>query len=426
VKIKFALSCKTGAAVNSSVTGPISNSSLARHRYLTVHTPQEVPVLRTSKRIFVHDSGDVAVIGAGVIGLAVAFELAGRGANVRVFDTSEPARAASWAAAGMLAPRTEHMRDEAMRDLCEASLASYPRFVDAIREAGGVDPHLRLDGILHAAYSSEALEQLRRWAADLRTTGHEATVLAREETLGAEPALGKHIAGAVLVHGEGQIDNRRLGRALIAACKSRGVRLYTGIRTLAVECDSRRVLGIRSDIGYLAAGAIVNAAGAWAARIDGIPAACVPPVHPVKGEMLAIEAPVNFVRHTAWVPNCYLVPRGDGRLLVGATSSDAGYDARVTAGGVERLLQAALAAVPGLAEFTVSETWAGLRPATLDERPFLGATTLAGYFLATGHYRNGILLAAATARLLADAIADARSVRAEFTLERLGTKLASA
>jgi glycine/D-amino acid oxidase-like deaminating enzyme len=217
-----------------------------------------------------------------------------------------------------------------------------------------------------------------------------------------------------------------LGRALIAACKARGVRLYTGARTLAVECDSRRVLGVRSDIGYLAAAAVVNAAGAWAARIDGVPPAYVPAVYPVKGEMLAIEVPVGFIRHTTWVPDGYLVPRPDGRLLVGATSSDCGFDDRVTAGGIERLLKSVLAAVPSLANFTISETWAGLRPATTDERPWLGATPLGGYFVACGHYRNGILLAPATARLLADAVADGRSVPEEFAFGRPGTKLASA
>ena len=371
-------------------------------------------------------SGDVAVIGAGIIGLAVAFELAGRGASVRVFDTSEPAMAASWAAAGMLAPRTEHLEDAALRELCEDSLAQYPDFVREVRDASGVDPHLRLDGIVHAAFSEETYAALSAWGAQLAAAGHEARMLARAETLQAEPALGKHVAGALLVGGEGQIDNRRLGRALAQACRARGVRLHTGVRTLSVDCDARRVLGIRSDIGYAGAGAVINAAGAWAARIDGVPARCTPNVYPVRGEMLAIEIPLGFMRHTTWVPNGYLVPRTDGRLLVGATAKEAGYDARVTAGGVDALLRAALGAVPGLAEFTVSETWAGLRPGTSDGRPFLGRTPLEGYYLACGHYRNGILLAPATARLLASAVESAAPISAAFAVDRGGTKRASA
>ena len=367
--------------------------------------------------------GDVAVIGAGVIGLAIAFELAGRGASVRVYDTGEPARAASWAAAGMLAPRTEHVVDAAMRDLCESSLAEYPQFADTVREASGVDPHLRLDGILHAVYAAEALSRLQAWHADLIGGGYAADLLSREETVRLEPALGKHVTGSLLVHGEGQIDNRRLGRALAAACASRGVRIHAGVKTLSIECDSRRVLGIRTQLGYVAAGAVINAAGAWASHIDGVPASCVPAVHPVKGEMLAIEIPSGFMRRTMWIPGGYLVPRGDGRLLVGATSQQCGFDARVTAGGVAGLLRAAIDAVPALASFTISETWAGLRPATPDERPYLGATALDGYLLACGHYRNGIMLAPATARLLADAV-EGRAVPDEFGIGRTGTNVA--
>jgi glycine oxidase len=365
------------------------------------------------------EPGDVAIIGAGIIGLAVAFELAGRGAFVRVYDRAEPASAASWAAAGMLAPRTEHLSDEALRDLCETSLAAYPEFAAAVQDAGGIDPHLRLDGIVHAAYSHESFTQLQTWHGRLVQAGHSADVLSRDQALRLEPALGKHLCGALLVHGEGQIDNRRLGRALLAACKARGVLVHGGVQSLSVECDSRRVLGVRTDLGFLAARAVVNAAGAWAAQVAGVRSDCVPAVHPVKGEMLAIEIPSGFMRRTTWISQRhYAVPRADGRLLIGATAKNAGFDNRVTASGIEQLLHAAVSALPALRDFTVSETWAGLRPATPNERPFLGATPLQGYFLACGHYRNGILLAPVTARLLADAIEGVRPVSDAFALQR--------
>lgn len=354
---------------------------------------------------------NVAIAGAGIIGLAIAFELAGRGARVRVYDTGEPARAASWAAAGMLAPLTEHLADEAMQSLCESSLTMYPAFAESVRDASGVDPHLRLDGILHAAYSGERCEHLRARAAELRNAGHAAEFLSREETLRAEPALGKSVLGALLVHGEGQIDNRRLGRALTAACSARGVSIHTGVRELTLEFDARRVLGVRTDLGYFGADAVINAAGAWAAQLAGVPGECVPEVRPVKGQMLALGIPPGFVRRTTWVPGAYLVPRSDGRLLIGATAEEAD-DVRVTAGGVHALLHAAIEAAPALRDFAVTETWAGLRPATPDERPYLGATAREGYFLATGHYRNGILLAPVTARRLAAAVLDGERTKA--------------
>jgi glycine oxidase len=194
-----------------------------------------------------------------------------------------------------------------------------------------------------------------------------------------------------------------LGRALTAACTRIGVTIER-VADLHVECDARRVLGVRTERGFAAAGAVVNACGAWAASLSGVPASSLPPVLPIKGQMLALAAPIGLVARPVWVPGAYLVPRDDGRLLVGATVESAGFDTRVTAAGIEALLHAALAAAPALGGFTVSETWAGLRPGSPDGRPFLGATALVGFFLATGHYRNGVLLAPATARLIAGAV----------------------
>jgi glycine oxidase len=345
----------------------------------------------------------IAVVGAGVIGLSIAFELRRRGADVRVYDTREPAKGASWAAAGMLAPLTERLADASTQALCEQSLAMYPAFAGDVRAAGGVDPYLSLNGILHAAFDEPELERLRVRASELNAGGHSAKMLTRPETLLAEPALGKHVAGALLVEAEGHIDNRRLGRALIAACEVLGVQLHGGAREVALEFDARRVLGVRSDLGFHAADAVINAAGAWASSVAGVPDECVARVHCVKGQMLALAIPAGFMRRATWVPGAYLVPRADGRLLVGATVEDAD-DVRVTAGGIHTLLHAAVEAAPALREFAVTEMWAGLRPGTPDERPYIGATSREGYFLATGHYRNGILLAPVTARMLADAV----------------------
>jgi glycine oxidase len=369
----------------------------------------------------------VIVVGAGLIGLAIAFELAERGISVRVYERGEPARAASWAGAGMLAPYTEHIEDETLLALCDASLALYPRFVERVRDASGIDAQLQLDGIVHAAFDRAGFDRLRSHAEKLQARGVRVDVLGREQTLTAEPALGKHTTGSIVVHGEGYVDNRRLGRALAAACEHAGVTVERNVHDLAVECDGRRVLGVRSHLGFASASTVINATGAWAAALPGVPIACAPNVEPVKGQMCALAIPRGFVRRTVWVPGAYFVPRADGRLLIGATMERRGFDVRVTADGMHALLGNALAAAPALGAFAVTETWAGLRPGSPDERPFLGPTPLEGLLLATGHYRNGILLTPVTAQRIADFVATGDATPLEpFLLARSETEETSA
>lgn len=362
-------------------------------------------------------SGDVAVVGAGLIGLAIAFELAERGAVVRVYDRDEPARAASWAGAGMLSPHAEPI-DEALLRLCEDSLAAYPAFVSRVRDASEIDPRLHLNGHVHVAFDDLALERMREQADALKSRGVACEVLDRSRVLAMEPWLGAHAIGGITIAGEGQVDNRLLGRSLIAACAARGVSVKR-VASLRVECDKRRVLGVRSNVGFAPAAAVVNACGAWSSALDGIPEEARPAVEPFKGQMLALQLPVDFVRHSTWLPNAYVVPRDDGRLLIGATVERAQSDTRVTSEGLHRLLHAALEAAPALAGFAVTETWAGVRPGSVDGLPFIGPTPLDGLYVATGHFKNGILLSAVTARLVADAIAgDVHPQLAAFSLHR--------
>jgi len=347
-------------------------------------------------------SGDVAVVGAGIIGLSVAFDLARRGAAVSLYDASEAARAASWAAAGMLAPSTEHIAEPALRSLCERSLSLYPSFAQAVQAASSVDPHLRLEGILSAAHGESALHALERRFAEISAHGTRVELLDRESALKLEPALGRSLRSALIVRGEGYVDNRRLGRALALAGAAAGVRIHENAGRVFVECDARRVLGLRSDLGFQPADHVINAAGAWAGTLQGVPPQYALPVHPVKGQMVALAMPAEFIRRPVWLDGAYLVPRAGGRLLIGATSEEAGYDTRVTAGAIDQLIHAAVGAIPALRDFSVTESWAGLRPATPDGMPFIGPTELRGYAVAAGHYRNGILLAPATAKALGD------------------------
>jgi glycine oxidase len=369
---------------------------------------------------------DVIVVGAGLIGLGIAYELAKRDVSVTVYDREEPARAASWAGAGMLAPFSEATPDAAMLALCRESFALYPEFVAELRERTGVDARFRRDGTLHVALDRARLAELAAHAETFRSNGGEVSLLDRGDVLAREPLLAKDLAGALFVANEAQVDNRRLGRALLAACESLGVRFAREER-LALECDARRVRGVRTAHGFATAATVINAAGAWAGELAGVPDRARVPVRPVAGQMLAIAVPRDAVRALVWLGHRYLVPRGDGRLLVGATVESRGFDVRVTAAGMHDLLDAALAVAPALAGFAVVETWAGLRPGSHDGRPYLGATALDGYVVASGHFRNGILLAPITARLIADLVTGAgANALTPFAPSRAGTEALTA
>ncbi|HEV3157073.1 MAG TPA: glycine oxidase ThiO [Candidatus Baltobacteraceae bacterium] len=347
---------------------------------------------------------EIIVIGAGLIGLSIARELAVRGHAVRVLEMHQPITAASWAGAGMLAPYTEALTSPELEALCLRSLETYPAFVAELREQTGVDAHLRLDGILQVAYDVERVKHLQERVSDLACRGVSAHWLDRSQARELEPALGPALVGAAFIEGEGQVDNRRLARALYAACLAHGVRIETEVGNVALDADERRVRGVRTSSGYVAARFVVNATGAWAGGLGGVPERARVPVHPVKGQILALALPRALMRRVLWVPGAYLVPRSDGRLLIGATVEDAGFDVRVTARGVRSLLDAALYALPALADLALVETWAGLRPGTADGLPILGTTPLDGYLVASGHYRNGILLTPITARVVSDLI----------------------
>jgi len=347
----------------------------------------------------------VVIVGAGLIGLAVAFELAERGIGVSVFERGQPGRGASWAGAGMLAPYTEdlHAGDSRLVSLGAESLNLYPQFVSRICEASGLEVELRLDGILHAAFDKPRMRTLETYATRLRSIGASCDVLDAEAARAAEPALGDHVVGALLIAGEGSVDNRQLMRALIGACKARNVTIVSEVQNLTVEHGDQHVVGVRTDQGFFAASTVVNATGAWAALLPGVPQSCSPGVHPVKGQIVVLSAARGVIRRPTWVSDAhYLVPRNDGRVLIGATAERTGFDERATATGMQYLLDVALAAEPSLGAFPVVETWAGLRPESVDGRPFIGPTSIGGLILAAGHFRNGILLTPVTARLIAD------------------------
>jgi glycine oxidase len=346
----------------------------------------------------------VVVIGAGLIGLSVAYELAKRGADVRVLEASESAASASWAGAGRLAPFTDSEGSAEEETFLATALGLYQVFVKELHKRTGVDPFLRVDGTIEVAYDEATLIRLRDRAESLVARGIHAHWLEADEVRRLEPALGPATIGASLIEDEGHIDNRQLGRALRMACVDSGVRLEEQTGPLALEADERRVLGVRSGESFVPAEIVVNAAGPWAGGLRGVPSHLRLPIVPVRGQLLIVETTRRLVARVLSLPGAYVIPRTDGTLVIGEVVEESGFDLRADPAATQSLREAAIRAIPALSEFPVCETWVGLRPRSPNGRPFVGATPLEGYFVAAGHYRNAILLAPATALALANVI----------------------
>jgi glycine oxidase len=353
---------------------------------------------------------DAVVVGGGVIGLAIAWRAAQAGMAVTVVD-EQPGRGASWAAAGMLAPVTEvHYGERPLLGLNLAAAARWPGFAAAVEEAGGRRVGYTPGGTLAVARDADdnaALEDLYQF--QLRC-GLEVERLRGRECRQLEPGLHPGIRGGVLAAGDHQVDNRALVEALLVACQRVGVRMVAGrVTELAVEGD--RITGVALGDGErLAAGTVVLAAGCWSGALGGVAAEALPPVRPVKGQLLYLRGPADepLCSRNVRGLEVYVVPRGDGRVVVGATVEEQGFDTRVTAGAVHDLLRAALELLPDVVELELLETVCGLRPGSPDNAPMIGPAGPEGLVVATGHYRNGILLTPVTADAVAELLATGR------------------
>jgi glycine oxidase len=357
-------------------------------------------------------SSDVVVLGAGAIGPAVAWRCAQRGLTVTLIDP-QPRRGAWHTAAGMLAPITELQYTETpLLRLGLDSLARYPGFAAEVTAESGRPVGFREGGTVLAAWDGADLAALRDLHAFATGLGVAAELLSSRELRRLEPALAPGLPGALHAPGDHQIDPRLLHAALLEAGRRRGVRLVGSSATVLVEDD--RVRGVRLADGTVEAAAhVVLAAGCWSAQVAGLPAAALPPVRPVKGQTLRLRLPgrprlERTVR--GWVKGTpvYLVPRADGEIVVGASVEERGFDERPRAGAVYELLRDAQSLMPELGEAELAEVCTGLRPGSPDNAPLIGPGAVDGLVLATGHYRNGILLAPVTADAVADLIADGR------------------
>jgi glycine oxidase len=347
----------------------------------------------------------IVVIGAGIMGLSIAYELAKRGAKVRVLEADASAASASWSGAGRLAPFSESEGDEELEMFLATALGTYQVFVGELHKRTGVDPYLRVDGIVHVAHDDAAVARLRKRVAALAERGIHAHWLEADEIRALEPWLGPATLGASLIEDEGQIDNRELGRALRYACADAGVVIEEQTGRVALETDGERVVGVRARDALMLAEAVVNAAGPWAGELGGVPPHVRVPIVPVKGQLVIMAMPQRWVKRLIYVPGAYLIPRpADGTLVIGETETESGFDLSVDPAASERLRQAAVRAIPALEELTITQAWAGLRPRTVNGRPYVGSTALEGYYVAAGHDRNAILLAPATAMAIANVI----------------------
>jgi glycine oxidase len=349
---------------------------------------------------------DLIIVGGGVIGLAIAYELAGKGVAVRLVERGEPGREASWAGAGILTPASTAGARAPIDRLRALSLELTPPWVEAIHEATGLDPGYRRYGALYLAAGDAELEELERAAADWAAQGVEAEPLTAAAARRLEPALGPGVDRAYRLPGEAQIRNPRLLAALAEACRRRGVTLDTGCEVTGLRVEGRRVTALDTAAGPIPGDRFVLAAGAWTPALAagaGIELAG----EPVRGQIVLLDAPAPPFRHNLWSGERYAVARDDGRVLVGSTMERAGFDKRPTAEGVAGLLELARRLVPALAAAPFVRAWAGLRPGSLDGHPVIGrAPGHHNLYLATGHHRAGLELAAGTARVLTDLLLD--------------------
>lgn len=340
---------------------------------------------------------DAIVIGGGAIGMLCARMLRQRGLDVTLVERDRPGRQASWASAGILT--AAHPHDTSPESyLKRRSEQLYPSLVADLKEEADIDAEMTLHGHLVPAFSDRQAGELQ---VEAQADG-DAELVTGAALREAEPSLGPSIVAALLRPG-GQIDNRRLVRALEVAIRRAGVNLQYGAAVTEVLRDGDRVTGVRTLDGDILAPIVVNAAGSWSRQIPG----CDPviPVAPQRGEILALDqSAVGLKRVVTKVPDPYLVPRADGRLVIGATRKYTGYNSAFTAGGVHWLLSEAIEMIPALAEAPIVEIWTGFRPNSLDGLPSIGPGTVEGLYFATGHGPSGIAPAPASAELLADLV----------------------
>ncbi|HYR77273.1 MAG TPA: glycine oxidase ThiO [Pyrinomonadaceae bacterium] len=352
-------------------------------------------------------TADVVIVGGGVIGLSIARALALRGvSDVMLIERGQPGAEASWAAGGILAPQVESDRADDFFSLAAAGRDLYPAFAESLKDETGIDVELDLTGTLCLGFTEKDEAELRSRFDWQSKAGLSVEWLSGDEARRQEPCISHQVRCALCLPNDYQVDNRRLIEALVKANEKLDVRLITDCHVSKLLIENEKIRGVETSSGFVVARVVVLAAGAWTSQINSSDLA-LPQLEPVRGQMLCYETRPRIARHVIYSSRGYLVPRRDGRLLAGSTTEWAGYDKRVTDEGVRAIKSMAIEIAPALARLTPVDSWAGFRPRATDDLPVLGpCEEIAGLFYATGHYRNGILLAPITAQLIAQAIVD--------------------
>ncbi len=356
------------------------------------------------------DSRHIAIVGGGVIGLSIAWQLARAGQQVSIYERGQCGREASWAAAGMLAAAAETAPgQESFFALARASRDLWHRFAAELEAASGVKIGYAGGATLVAAQSVEHATHLRLTAKHLRGFDEPVRLLSGAEAIAREPTLAKDVQLALLSPKDGQVENRALCEALVIACSRAGVSIYEHQAVQQLEQTGNVATGVRVNDEVLDFDGVVFCAGAWtSANLFGAERLAAA-VRPVKGQMLALQTDAAAPTHIVWGQGVYIVPREDGRIVIGATAEEAGFDTEVHRTDIASLHARASQLVPSLADAEVVESWAGLRPGSRDDLPLMGPLEIDHLWVASGHYRNGILLAPITAKLMARAILDGQA-----------------
>ncbi len=343
------------------------------------------------------------IIGGGIIGSSIAWRLASDGVEVVVFERARLGQEASWAAAGLIGPQAEAHEPGAFFDLALAGKRSFDEVIERLTREAGVDPEYDHEGVLYVAFNEADRAELQARAKWQRAAGGNVEELTPREALKLAPMLSPKIIGALHMPSNWRVDNRKLTQAYINAALAKGATFREGTRIDSIETNARGATGVRLGDGATESGdLVINAAGSWAGEIRGLEDDRIR-FYPVRGQILCFDARPGLVRPSLFSTDGIIVQRRDGRILAGSVFEEAGFNKSVTLDGIERIARAARALVPELASMPFREAWAGLRPASDDLLPVLGASpTVPNVLYAAGHFRSGILLSAITGEVIAD------------------------